>query len=143
MNMKMIVGLYGAGNSGKTTTLNLLIKLFQAKESGSVCIYYDGNENNEIDCKAIFRYHNQIIGITTGGDYEATLKENCDFFRKYDCDVMFTATKTYGSTRDVLTNFAEERKTELIWIRKFYSSLKNDEEGDNLHQAKNLLSMIS
>ena len=67
--MKKIIGLYGRANSGKTTTLKILIKLLE----GAV------QEDNPV---LIDKYGEKRIVITPGGDDKDMIEKNLDAFGK-------------------------------------------------------------
>ena len=109
--MKKIIALYGRSNTGKTTTLNYLIGFL--------------DENLEIDDnsltnnrKEVIYYKNKKIAVTTPGDNKSELKKNIEYFKNKDCDILVTATRTKGATREELKKYAQDIKTEIIWIKK-------------------------
>ena len=67
--MKKIIGLYGRENSGKTTTLNLLIELL-------------GREGQEDNPVSIDDYRGKTIVITPGGDDEEVIRKNLEASRR-------------------------------------------------------------
>ena len=65
--IRKIIGLYGRKNSGKTTTLNLLIELLGEKGKGD-------------DPVTIENYRGKKIVISPGGDTKAIVQKNIKFF---------------------------------------------------------------
>lgn len=139
--MKAIIGLYGAANCGKTTTLKKLhdelikqggteLKLIQSKGS---------------DYRTIIKYKENIIGIGTSGDDGCTVQENCLFFDKYDCDIAISATRTRGNSVGVLDNYSEEKKLgkdKIIWIKQDSALLVNGEEEADKAQVREIIAKI-
>ena len=111
--MKKIIGLYGRRSSGKTTTLNLLIGLFEKK----------GNLDDPI---TIRDYQGKTIVITPGGDDEEVIRKNLEAFEKAEGDILVTATRTKGQTASYLSNYFLENSVKITWIKKNYAELLTD-----------------
>lgn len=131
--MKKITALYGRSNTGKTTTLNYLIGFL--------------DENLEIDDnsltnnrKEVIYYKNKKIAVTTPGDNKSELKKNIEYFKNKDCDILVTATRTKGATREELKKYAQDIKTEIIWIKKEIS--ETSATLINKKQAKDIQAII-
>lgn len=111
--MKKIIGLYGRRSSGKTTTLNLLIGLF--------------NKNGNLDDPITIRDdQRKMIVITPGGDDEEVIKKNLEAFEKAEGDILVTATRTKGQTASYLSNYFPENSVEITWIKKHYAEIRTD-----------------
>ncbi|MBF1389851.1 MAG: hypothetical protein HXN16_03770 [Porphyromonas sp.] len=111
--MKKIIGLYGRRSSGKTTTLNLLIGLF--------------NKNGNLDDPITIRDdQGKMIVITPGGDDEEVIKKNLEAFEKAEGDILVTATRTKGQTASYLSNYFPENSVEITWIKKHYAEIRTD-----------------
>ena len=111
--MKKIIGLYGRQNSGKTTTLNLLIELLER----------EGQEDNPV---TIDDYRGKTIGTTPGGDDEDVIKNNLEAFGKAEGDILVTATRTKGQTASYLSNYFPKNSVKITWIKKNYAELLTD-----------------
>lgn len=131
--MKKIIALYRRAETGKTSTLNLLIELLDKNEKA---------EENRLteDRRVSISYGSKKIAVTTWGDNEDELKENIKYFEKKDCDILVTATRTRGETTEILNDYAKEINTEIIWIEKNLSA--SLEELINQTQAKDIKAVI-
>ena len=97
-----IIALQGQGNTGKTTTLKLLIE--KILSNGHKLIAPNLSELTTMlkgkgDAWAVFTVENKQVGITTRGDFEQAII--CDFgqIMKYgNCDVFVCAIRTSGGT---------------------------------------------
>lgn len=118
-NSKAIV-LWGRENTGKTTTLNLLVyKLINiganvlfGNFSRTVLINNYLTENHY----AVFEYDSKKIAVITAGDNDKTLD---DYFSKIDCDcdIYVCACRTKGcSCNYIKTLFSENN---ILWIEKY------------------------
>lgn len=89
-----VIALFGKGGIGKTTTLNLLI-----------------NPDNPItdgkDHRRTFTYKGKTISITTPGDNETEVKKNIQYVQDKNCDILVTASRTWGQTVTELENFSK------------------------------------
>lgn len=106
---KAIIGLWGPGGKGKSTTLNLLIELL-------------GGIKRKGDQRIRLTYREKKIAITTYGDDKWQLQGNVDFFKKESCDIYITATRTRGGSVVELEKFEKKIGAEIIWISKSYST---------------------
>ncbi len=100
-----VIALYGAGGTGKTTTLNLLNNLI--------------NPDNPItdgkDHRRTFTYKGKTISITTPGDGEEHIQDNIDYAQNNNCDFLVTASRTRGAGKELLR---EQFKHNLLCIEK-------------------------
>ena len=131
--MKKIIALYRRSETGKTSTLNLLIELLDKNKKIE-------KESLIEDRRVSISYGSKKIAVTTWGDNGFELKENIKFFEEENCDILVTATRTRGETTKILTDYAKEIDTEIIWIEKNIS--KKMEDLINQSQAKDINAII-
>ena len=131
--MKKIIALYRRAETGKTSTLNLLIELLDKNKKVE-------EERLIEDRRVSISYGSKKIAVTTWGDNGFELKENINYFEKENCDILVTATRTRGETTEILTDYAKEIDTEIIWIEKNIS--KKLEDLINQIQAKDINAII-
>lgn len=137
--MKKSFAIVGRGSVGKTTTLNILIELLDIATNSSIITKIEVNEYK--DTRVVFsNYRGYTVGVCTPGDNSQELKANCKFFEKYNCDIIFTATRTRGKSKDVFYKYSEKNGYKIHWIGKYV--VENDFEEMNLHQATDLLRLI-
>ena len=87
-----IVALYGAGNHGKTETLNSLIDSILA--SGGTARSIRNSAFSANDRLACLDYKGKTVCIATGGDDSRFINEAWTFKLPYNPDVEFYATRT-------------------------------------------------
>lgn len=131
--MKKIIALYRSAETGKTSTLNLLIELLDKNKKVE-------EERLIEDRRVSISYGSKKIAVTTWGDNGFELKENIKFFEKENCDILVTATRTRGETTGILNDYAKEIDTDIIWIEKNISAKL--EELINQSQAKDINAII-
>ena len=131
--MKKIIVLYRSAETGKTSTLNLLIELLDKNKKVE-------EERLIEDRRVSISYGSKKIAVTTWGDNGFELKENIKFFEKENCDILVTATRTRGETTEILNDYAKEIDTDIIWIEKNISAKL--EELINQSQAKDINAII-
>lgn len=131
--MKKIIALYRRAETGKTSTLNLLIELLDKNKKVE-------EERLIEDRRVSISYGSKKIAVTTWGDNGFELKENINYFEKEDCDILVTATRTRGETTEILNDYAKEINTEIIWIEKNLSA--SLDELINQTQAKDIKAVI-
>ena len=124
---KAVIALWGPERTGKTTTLNFLIKSLGGPE---------GTEDQRV---RLSYKEEKKIAITTYGDDKVQLQKNIDFFNEESCDIYVTATRTKEGTVDALEAFEEDDiSTKAIWIYKSYltySELNLGKKGKPLKES--------
>lgn len=78
--MAKVIALQGNDNTGKTTTLKLVIKMLLNDKARLIDFsnnfgYWLHNHSSVGDIWAIMEYKNEIIFITTAGDYPQIIKD--------------------------------------------------------------------
>jgi len=129
--MKRIIGLYGRKNSGKTTTLNLLIELLGEK----------GQRDNPVT----INYRGRKIVITPGGDSADIVKQNIEFFEKQEADILVTAARNgdkTGASQFLDNHYNEASDALLIWFGKNHSTSTSLAKMIDVMQAKELRAFL-
>lgn len=111
-----VIGLYNVRNSGKTTTLDLVIDKLQEPEYGYKLV--PEKKPNTKDKRVLLQYKKLKICITTFGDNRTETEKNIKFFEDHQPDIAISAARTKGETRDLLDKYAELLGTEVIWLKK-------------------------
>lgn len=128
--MEKVIGLYGKGGIGKSHTLYLLAK--QLIKNGAVLLRPTANidlfndnptkgSGSPCDFRAVFALNDKTIGITSWGDNREEMERNLQFLKEgNECDIVISATRSWGATADALFSFAEAHSAVLIWVAKSY-----------------------
>ena len=111
MKLERIYALYGASNSGKTSTL---IELINILRESSEKVIIDENVGDS-DRRAVFQINGRNVGVSTQGDCESQVKEHLDVIEPLS-NIIFCATRTRGATcHHVVERFGDK----LTWIQNF------------------------
>lgn len=137
--MEKIIGLWGAGNKGKTTTLNMLIEWY-LKNPESNDIFIKKFPSN--DLAVAFTWKGTRIVICTAGDYWESEEENIAFFKEQDADIFVAASRTKGGSVDKLEAFAKRQGIEIDWIEKTYAETEKEQAKANKQDMQTLLEKI-
>lgn len=126
---KNIFILYGAANTGKTTTFN---DLFNQKCQAflSNLVYFKRNEHTK-DFVAVFNSAAGHIGFYTEGDDNERVSNNLDILKNYDCEFVFGTSRTRGGSCDAVEAYAELKhgtKDAIHWIKKGERSNEDNKE---------------
>ncbi len=132
--MKKIIALYRRANTGKTNTLNHLIGLLDKTQE----VYGDDLAK---DRRVSIAYGNKEIAVTTWGDNGNELNENIKFFEEGNCDILVTATRTWGGSSEKLNDYASKNGIKIVWIEKNTSIILKDLI--NQTQAKDIQAVIN
>ena len=111
--MKTILAIRGVGNCGKSTTLGYLIEMIKAAYPGAT---FD-EDRFKVDITIVITIDGKKIGIETQGDPNSRLGASLNRFIEIGCEVIICATRSYGSTID-LVNTAAGRGYQLRWFEK-------------------------
>jgi len=137
--MRTIIGLYESGNTGKTSTLNMLIYMLEMATIGT-----PANHNILHNRRSFFIINNTRVGIGTEGDDWDGVESNCNFFDANNCDIVFTATRKRSDSGSVrrLEQYAAQKALSVNWMRKTIATSAAQESVINFQQAINLFNMI-
>lgn len=140
--MKKIIALFGAGSTGKTTTLKVLIDRFR-NNSEYRRVHIDNSRKNDV--YAVFeRIRSGVkIAITTAGDTPKEIRENIAYATKHGSDVLITASRTSGQGVDVIYQQSLSHDFYPLFISKTYlSSIKPYKQGMNNMQIQQEINEI-
>lgn len=129
---KVILALWGAKNTGKTTTLHKLalefLKLLEEKD----------------DIQIAFRYKDKKIVISTAGDDKKVVKESIDLSKLMQADILVTAIRAKKSPEESpeepLKGQLEEYTKDIWWIERKCATSEQDQA--NEEQVKELQNKI-
>ena len=131
-----IIALKGRGKCGKSETLGIHLRRILNEEIG---IPY---EECRPDAREQIKVNGKVVDICPPGEKE--VNDNIAFVEKHPCDVLFTATRTRGGSRNALKAYAARKSVELIEVWKHYND-DLDIEGQtekNRETAEELLKRI-
>lgn len=120
LHQKRLIDVFGKSNTGKTSTLNALIGKLLADPSFTLI---DPVSKNDVYDRVIGRMNGLTIGVITFGDpgYDAEVKS---FLNgpciHYGCDVIFTASRTFGGVYNVERAFAAANNYHFIETSPLY-----------------------
>lgn len=136
---KRIIALYGHSNCGKSQTLHILKNILREKgESLSHNLRYT------IDERETFCYNDKKICITPAGDDAATMQRNIEYFENHNGDILVTSSRSKGSTRDIIDDYAQSQCVKVEWKIKsveYYLS-KDIQQLCNENVASYLLDLL-
>lgn len=132
--MKTILALRGAGKRGKSTTLGMLIEMIKVE-------YPSANLEEakfKIDITIVITINGKKIGIETQGDPNSRLGASLKRFIEIGCKVIICASRSYGSTVDLI-NTAASTGYQVKWFEKTKSTSAHDQAAANKAAAKEIL----
>lgn len=133
-----IIALKGRGKCGKSETLGIHVRGI-LRERNSV--HY---EDCTMDTREQIIVNGMVVDICPPGDNEKEVTANIAFVEKHPCDVLFTATRTRGGSRNSLKEYAVRKNAELKEVWKRYND-DLDLEGQtekNRETAEELMKML-
>nr|WP_314772691.1 hypothetical protein [uncultured Porphyromonas sp.] len=114
---KLVIVLQGIHDSGKTTTLNLLIQLLLGTE-GSSLLEEDRKNLKGEDRRVLISYQGKKVYVGTPGDVEFEIWKNIALSEIKGCDILVTAARSKGATKEAIIDYAELINAEQAWIQK-------------------------
>ncbi|EPJ2732818.1 ATP-binding protein [Vibrio parahaemolyticus] len=125
---QLVYALYGASNTGKTTTLRLL-----AKKLETVALTKDEIPTSG-DFVAMFELKGSNIAIVSAGDNKHVIKKGLEALGKISrYDILFCASRTRGQTTHFLTNTF--KKQQLRWVTNMYIYGKSKEQANLCNES--------
>ena len=68
-----------------------------------------------VDEGETFCYNDKIICITPAGDDAATMQRNIEYFENHNGDILVTSSRSKGSTRDIIDDYAQSQCVKVEW----------------------------
>lgn len=133
--IKVIIALQGKGDTGKTTTLKMLIEII--KQNGHVVTTL---KQYKKDIVIVAEINGKNIGVTTRGDFKSYLATDFAEFEKWSCGLCVCACRCKGDTVDFLKE--QSKGNTLIYHGEWYiepkecTDLASDIEKANTYQAQ-------
>ncbi len=112
------------------------------KQSLGLTVVGTDNTGLAASTRYYFKINGVTVGIATGGDTQAIVKQNCLFFQQNNCDVAFSAIRTKGKTCQDLDAFAKQYG---LTVNKQSQNIVNDitkQYASNLAKAQELYNLI-
>lgn len=133
-----IIALKGRGKCGKSETLGIYLRRILKERKG---IPY---EERRMDAREQIEVNGKVVDICPPGDNEDEVIANIAFVENHPCDVLFTATRTRGGSRNTLKDYAVRKNSELIEVWKHYNDDLDieDQSEKNKETAEELLKMM-
>lgn len=120
--MQHIIALFGASNTGKTTTLNNLIDFLDNNHNEFSLTHK--NPIHATDNQATFKHKSgHIVCISTIGDNVYEINKNLDYANQNNADILITASRTGGTGVDKIYETAFSNNFVPIFISKTYESM--------------------
>lgn len=130
--------LYGAANTGKTTSFNELLEKTNQRFLANL-IYFERDENFT-DFIAVFQRDNIKVGLYSSGDGEWQIKRNLYQLNNHNCNYIFGTSRTRGKGVETLDKYAElfhDSKENIKWYKK-----EDATDEDNSNVVKQLFKEI-
>lgn len=133
-----IIALKGRGKCGKSETLGIHLRSMLKEKNG---IPY---EECRKDAREQIVVNSKVVDICPPGDNENEVIKNIAFVEEHPCDVLFTATRTRGGSRNTLKDYAEGKSAELKEVWKHYDDDLDivGQTDKNRETAEGLLKML-
>ena len=135
------VALYAASDRGKTQTLAMLIE--KLKAAASSILEEKASGRSAADKLFCCKYKVWTVGVATGGDDHDAIEEAFTFFTRYNCDIVFCATRSRSDSQSWQKFYAETyaRNVRVICVKK-EEAAEPDIAAVNDRQADQLLELI-
>lgn len=139
---KRIFALWGLAGTGKTTTLKLIAaEINRHFRNAVINIQLDPMPIGDID-KIIIIIGNIKIGITTKGDPNSELDVRIEVLRREGCTIIFVATRTSGTTVEIVEAFEKAHDYMATWVTNYQSGYQDEQEFLNQTAARDLVGLM-
>ncbi|WP_455250761.1 hypothetical protein [Porphyromonas sp.] len=146
---KRVIVLQGIHDSGKTTTLLLLIQLLLGTEGSSLLEedFNDKDPNDEApkmegpkdpngDRRVLISYQGKKVYVATPGDLAADIWKSIALSEIRGCDILVTAARSKGVTQKAIDKYTQLINAQLEEITKRKGTQRIDKENET--QAREL-----
>lgn len=133
--MSVILALRGRGNSGKTTTIEILHEIMIRNGYIQVPDRYRAR----VDFIDILSKKGKLIGITSSGDTFVRVSQRLEELTGENCNIIICACRTRGGSLDALVQYEDQ---EIRLIPKTIIRQRSRHETTNVADALRLLTMI-
>ena len=146
---KRVIVLQGIHDSGKTTTLLLLIQLLLGTEGSSLLEEDFGDKNPEDeapkmegpkdpngDRRVLISYQGKKVYVATPGDHAADIWKSIALSEIRGCDILVTAARSKGVTKNIIDKYTRLINAQLERIAK--RQVKEDRDEANRAQAQDI-----
>ena len=113
--MKAII-LWGRANTGKTTTLNLVI---QNLLSLGATVEHDCTGNRVVDRCLVVKYNGHRIAVCTDGDCESIVQRNFNDLKQVGAtyDIFVGASRSRGASCNCIESQFSAPNDQILWYR--------------------------
>lgn len=94
---KFIIRLYGGEKSGKTESISIALRILLERFPEHAIIIDNGEKSGDV--KALLFINGAKVGIESQGDPNSRQMRSIDEFASMGCDVILTASRTWGMTK--------------------------------------------
>jgi hypothetical protein len=134
--MSRIIALKGRGNSGKTTTINMLPNILLANGYSRVAGMFQQHGSDFLD---VFENGKQRVGVTSSGDTYDLVHDRLTYLVNAKCDICVCACRISGGTHTAIYNFTGYTSH---FEQKTYTATPAQEPIVNMADANKLFSLI-
>ncbi len=135
---KVIVGVWGASNRGKSETITRAYRILLKKHGKNAIILDDGSESGDV--KALLFIHGAKVGIESQGDSNSRQMQSVHDFASIGCDVILTASRSWGMTAEAISS--HQYQYDIYWHYKQNVREVELQHIDNETLAKQLAELV-
>ena len=137
--VKSIIRLYGGEKRGKTESISIALRILLERFPEHAIIIDNGEKSGDV--KALLFINGAKVGIESQGDPNSRQMRSIDEFVSMGCDVILTASRTWGMTKRSV-----EAQREHQYMTYIFKKNKEDNEekyyGDNETMGRRLAEFV-
>lgn len=134
---KMLIGLWGKGNVGKSQTIKMVYDLLESKHTN---VKEEYKIQTDIDVRVVLTIGTTKVGIESQGDPGSRLKESLLLFVKAGCQVIVCATRTRGQTVKAVEELQPDY--EALWLEQAVNSSVPEQQASNTAMAQRIVEEV-
>lgn len=121
---KLFIAVYDSANTGKTTSLNATRTMLESliTKQGIPYTYELLWGQHGGDFRGRYTIRENIIGISSAGDYAEAVKEGLDMLEsnQKSCDIIILATRSKGYSTTAVDDFRAQlpQDSDIVWLTK-------------------------
>jgi hypothetical protein len=137
MKPKNIFAVYGSGNVGKSSTIEMIFELLTKANPTTIVkhLHHPG-----ADISVLIKINGKFIGLESQGDPNSRLAQSLQQFRRAGCSIVVCATRNWGGTVAAVQKLEPEFK--VTWHHKKREPIAKLQDRRNKVMARIIFNQI-
>ena len=129
---KIVFGLYGKGDCGKTATVIQASDFVKNTPGANLVLDLNNSEATDDDIIRAFDVDGVTAGFSSGGDNKKAVMEGLATFAEHDIDIIVCVTRETHATKSTVRKWCESNNRALHWIPQTALAISTCDNADEV-----------